>query len=560
MYIQASTVKRKGKDGRNRKLVESYRDPETGAPRNRTVRTLESLPVLERARLIRQHGGDKHLDAEEWLALEQAGDLSALHSTTGAGDAYAGAGSAVVAGQLRQSGLEAILRTTLGRTNGRLVAEMMGLQMLRPASKRAFSTSRRQTLRYLLDGKKQVSPDGFYRALDGLTEGFEQLRRALNNAHPPQTGRVLLYDLSNSYFCGQKAELGGYGHSKEKRHDRYIVSYGLVMSEDHLPLDIRLWKGGTADNKTVLETFRQWKQTYQAEEAVWVADRSMSDAQTLSQVEQLGLNYVTGLPGSAQKALLGQLHESQPDLFDQTLSEFDQDGQRYVLARHQKKGYRREAQRRRARRTVYEGLKAIQRSPQNKDRKKLYHRAARLLERHKQTSFWSIDFDEHADAKGTPRYRLIFTLNRQAAQATDTMGHYYLLQTNLSTHQADAETIQDYYKSLMIVERSFRQAKTNLEIRPIRHWKKSRITGHVYLNYLCLWLLTYIERQWRSLGHTHEVIPTLRRWDDALRYVELIDPTETTSIGFQWSKGEQGRRAIEEIDQLGERETIQPKL
>ena len=40
----------------------------------------------------------------------------------------------------------------------------------------------------------------------------------------------------------------------------------------------------------------------------------------------------------------------------------------------------------------------------------------------------------------------------------------------------------------------------------------------------------------------------------------IIDPTETTSIGFQWSKGEQGRRAIEEIDQLGERETIQPKL
>lgn len=560
MYIQASTVKRKGKNGRNRKLVESYRDPETGRPRNRTVRTLETLPVLERARLIWQHGGGKHLDAEEWLALEQAGDLNKPSLATDVGDVYAGAGSAIVAGQLRRSGLEAILREKLGRTNARLVAEMIGLQMLRPGSKRAFSISRQQTLRYVLDGKKQVTPDGFYRALDGLAKEFEQVRQSLNDAHPPRAGRVLLYDLSNSYFCGQKAELGGYGHSKEKRHDRYIVSYGLVMSEDHLPLDIRLWKGGTADNQTVLETFDKWKQTYQAEEAVWVADRSMSDEQTLSQVEQLDLNYVTGLPGSSQKALLGQLHESQPDLFDQTLSEFDQNGQRYVLCRHQKKGYRRQAQRQRARRTVYEGLKAIQHSPQNKDRKKLYHRALRLLERHKQTSFWSVNFDEYTDTKGALRYRLSFTLDRQAAQATDTMGHYYLLQTNLSAQQADAGTIQDYYKSLMMVERSFRQVKTNLEIRPIRHWKKPRITGHIYLNYLCLWLVKYIERQWRDLGHTQDVIPTLRKWDDTLRYVELIDQNKQKPIGYQWSNGKLAQRTIKEIEQLGERGNVHPKL
>jgi len=560
MYIQCSTVKRKGKDGRNRKLVEAYRDPATGKPRNRTVRTLETLPLLERARLIRQHGGDNHLDAEEWLALEQAGDLSAPEISTVVGDVYAGAGSAVAAGQMRSSGLEAALRATLGRTNGRLVAEMITLQMLRPASKLAYSASRRQTIGYLLNGKKQVNSDGFYRALDGLADGFDQIRQSLNEAYPPQAGRVLLYDLSNSYFCGTKAELGGYGHSKEKRHDRYIVSYGLVMSEDHMPLDIRLWKGGTADNKTVPETFHEWKQTYRAEEAVWVADRSMSDEKTLSQVARLGLDYVTGLPGSAQNAMLGQLHESQPDLFDEPLSEMEQDGQRYVLCRHQKKGYRRQAQRQRARRNVYNGLLVIQRSPQNKNRKKLYHRALKCLERHKQTRFWSIDFDEYPDKKGETRYRLTFTLDRQAAQAADTIGHHYLLQTTLSARQADASAIQAYYKSLMEVERSFRQAKTALEIRPIRHWKKRRITAHVYLNYLCLWLTKYIERQWRSQGCTQEVIPTLRRWDDALRYVELLDEENQTSVGFQWSKGQQAHWAIEEINQLGERDKIHPKL
>jgi len=221
------------------------------------------------------------------------------------GDAYAGGGSAVLAGYLRETGLEGILRKQLGRVTGNLVREMISLQVGRPASKNAYSTSRRQTLGYLLGGKKEVTADRLYRALDELADGFEGVRGALNSAHPPRADRVLLYDLSNSYFCGQKAELGGYGRSKEKRHDRYIVSYGLVLSEDHLPLDIRVWKGGTADNQTVLDTFRQWKQTYQADEAVWVADRSMSDEQTLCQVDQLGLNYVTGPARANPKSVAG---------------------------------------------------------------------------------------------------------------------------------------------------------------------------------------------------------------------------------------------------------------
>src|SRR5690606_19061224 len=86
MYIQCSTVKRKGKDGRNRKLVESYRDPRTNQPRNRTVQTLEKLPILERSRIIYKYGGSKYLDAQEWQALADAGDLAGIKTEFKIGD------------------------------------------------------------------------------------------------------------------------------------------------------------------------------------------------------------------------------------------------------------------------------------------------------------------------------------------------------------------------------------------------------------------------------------------------------------------------------------------
>jgi hypothetical protein len=243
MYVQCSTVKRKGKDGRNRKLVEAYRDPQTGQPRNRTVQKLEKLPILERSRLIFKHGGQKYLDTEEWKALVDAGDFEPVERSTYIGDSFRGAGNCVLLQYLKKSGLGPLLKKHLGTKAGGVISEMITLQLLAPDSKLSYVKKRKHTLNYVLDGKQDYGEDVFYRALDRLEEGFGPLRDGLNEGHPP-SGRLLLYDLSNSYFCGAKAELGGYGNSKEKRHDRYMVSYGLVTREDGLPLDIKVWKGG----------------------------------------------------------------------------------------------------------------------------------------------------------------------------------------------------------------------------------------------------------------------------------------------------------------------------
>lgn len=42
-------------------------------------------------------------------------------------------------------------------------------------------------------------------------------------------------------------------------------------------------EGGTADAKIVLGTFAEWKSTYKASRAIWIADRSMSGETTLEE-------------------------------------------------------------------------------------------------------------------------------------------------------------------------------------------------------------------------------------------------------------------------------------
>jgi len=559
MYIQCSTVKRKGKDGRNRKLVEAYRDPKTGQPRNRTVQKLESLPILERARLIFKYGGQKHLDPHEWKALIDAGDFAQTDSPICIGDSYRGAGNWVLLQYLQHTGLQSILKKHLGRKAGGLICDMLTLQILAPDSKLGYVQKRQHTLNYVLDGKKPYKEDSLYLALDVLDEQFQGIREALNARHP-YSGRLLLYDLSNSYFCGSKAELGGYGQSKEKRHDRYIVSYGLVCTQQGRPLDIRVWKGGTADAKTVAQTFADWKQAYQANSAIWVADRSMSDEKTLADVHRLGLSYITGLPPSTQIALLESIHEASPDLFDQPLSEFTQDGQRYILCRHHQKGYRRQRQNHRNLRKAYQGLKKIQASPQNYNKNKLYHRAMKVLETHHQTKFWELSFQAYPGKKGKERYRLSFRLDRRRFQAQNIIGHYYLLQTDLANDELPGEQVNHYYKSLFKVERCFRQAKSDLDIRPIRHRKARRIRGHIYLNFLSLWLIKQIEENWRESGITCEVAAKLKEWDRRMMLHEVLDEQSQKLIELQWNQGPLARQAFQQMQEFGEMGTTPPHL
>ena len=559
MYIQCSTVKRKGKDGRNRKLVESFRDPKTGQPRNRTVQKLEKLPILERSRLMLKHGGQKYLDTEEWKALVDAGDFSQADRPTYIGDSFRGAGNWVLLQYFKKTGLEQLLKKHLGKKTGAVLRDMITLQLLDTGSKLSYVKKRQNTLNYLLDGKQSYNEDVSYRALDTLEEKFGDIRDGLTANHPP-SGRLLLYDLSNSYFCGTQAELGGYGDSKEKRYDRYIVSYGLVTQEDDLPLDIQVWKGGTADLKTVAKTFADWKEKYRTSSAIWVADRSMSDEDTLEKVRDMGLSYITGLPAASQLALLGQIHEDCPELFDQSLTEFTENNHRYILCRHHQKGYRREIQNHRNLRKAYEALKKIQASPQNSNKEKLYHRAMKALEKYNQTKYWKLSFQVFQNKAGNDRYRLIFRLDRQQFKAQNIIGHYYLLQTDLSGKELTVQEAQQYYKSLIKAERCFRTFKSDLDIRPIRHRKATRIRSHIYLNFLTLWLVKYLEKNWRCKGIRSEVPDKLKEWDRRMMLHEILDQQNNQLIELQWNQGPIAKETFEEVKAYGEMNLKLPHL
>lgn len=516
---------------------------------------------MERARLILQHGGSKHLRTDEWQELDKAGDFDHRQVDLKVGDVYSGAGSAVVHYNFRESGLLSSLSDQLSKTTLKVVKELILHQLLNSGSKSHFIKARKCEYLYGLEGKPPLSETTLYRAMDELENEFTTIKEQVNRLNQ-RKDPVLLYDLSNSYFCGTKAELGGYGQSKEKRHDRYIVTYGLVTDQQGQPLDIKVWKGGTADAKTVVGQFTDWQTHYQAEKGIWIADRGLSGEENIAEVTSMGLDYITGVPGSTQIALLKKQTEASPELFDQQdLTEFIHESKRYILCKHDSKGYRRESQYANNRRKAYQALLKVQASPQNKNKEKLYHRAMKALEKYNQTPFWEIEVKSlpNKGKKSQARFRLTFKINRDQVKLYNQIGHYYLLQTNLDKQTYPAQQIHQNYKGLYRIERCFRELKSSLDIRPIRHWKEKRIKAHIYLSYLSLWLLKYIESQWREKKITSDVKITLTAWNDRLKLCQLLDQNNN-QVNLKWNQGENARQTIKEIEAYGEFPAIKSLL
>jgi transposase len=101
--------------------------------------------------------------------------------------------------------------------------------------------------------------------------------------------------------------------------------------------------------------------------------------------------------------------------------------------------------------------------------------------------------------------RLALALDAQALNAAAQLDGCYVVETDLQTRQADAQTIHDRYKDLALVERDFRTLKTgHLDFRPWFVCTTVNTQAHALTSMLALKVRRHLERAWWSLDLTVE--------------------------------------------------------
>ena len=114
-------------------------------------------------------------------------------------------------------------------------------------------------------------------------------------------------------------------------------------------------------------------------------------------------------------------------------------------------------------------------------------RVGKVIGKYKMAKHFVLEITEHSFS---------YRRNPQTIAAEAALDGLYIVRTNLSATQLDAEATVRAYKGLSVVERAFRSYKTvDLKVRPIYHYTADRVRAHVFICMLAYYLEWHLRQR-----------------------------------------------------------------
>lgn len=489
----------KGKEYKTTLLRRSYR--EDGKVRNETVGNLSHLEEWMIDGLRAMLAGRRLVDLDHDFEIVRS--LPHGHVAT-------------VLGVLRELDLERLVSRERCRERDLCVA-MICQRLLAPCSKLSMTRLVHQTTLGEELELGEVTEAELLAAMDWLLERQQRIEKALARRHLRGEGFVL-YDLSSSYLEGRRCELAAIGYSRDGKPGKPQISYGLCCAPSGQPVSIEVHKGNTGDPTTLSPAVERIKDTFGIEHVVFVGDRGMITDARIKVLNEQGVGFITALRAPQIQALT-LAPSFQLSLFDEQglceVSSPEFPGERLIICRNPAVA----AERARKRAELLglteadlEKVKQMVDGPRGKLRNapagKIGERAGRVVNKRKMAKHFTLQIADRS-----------FSYQRNQAQIDEEalLDGIYVLRTQEPNSRIGSAAVVRAYKQLKVNERSFREMKTALEIRPLHHRLEDRVRAHVFL---CM-LACYVRFEL-----THRLAPMLFVDDTPLSPADPIAPAQ----------------------------------
>ena len=504
-------------------------------------RNERGVPV---ARVIYNFGREDLVDREALVRLVRSiqrflGGEEALRAAMPHGFDFVAApecgGSHVVGALWEQLGVgKAIMRAASGGRGRsgveRAVFTMVCQRCLEPASK--LEATRWVGRDVQIDGVDGVTDDQLYRAMDFLLSCAERVQESVFFAVASLLNLevdVIFFDTTTTYWeteadpdeedeededgAQEGEQTGGahgeeeqssplrrLGHSKDHRPDLPQVVIGLAVTREGIPVRLWVWPGNRND-QTVVEEIKSDLGGWRLGRAIYVVDSGFSGQANLRHLRSAGGHYIAGIKlrsgmAETERALSRQgryrtvaenLRVKEIKLSD------DPQAERYVVCHNPIEAQRDRTRRQRRIERIKAELErlALQRErAKTKEQRQAHLRGECALRDHKTLSRY---------LRQTKTGRLV--LDHQKIASQERLDGKYLLTT--SDPSLSAEDAALGYKQLLEAERSFRDLKGVLRLRPVFHSKDERIRAHVLICFLALVIVRVAETRagqtWRTI-------------------------------------------------------------
>jgi transposase len=328
--------------------------------------------------------------------------------------------------------------------------------------------SKRKTVETLeLDYNERIPLEKVYRMMDRFHKNIEKAKDLVTKNTLSlfnQEVDILFFDVTTLYFESFTAdEIRNFGFSKDCKFKETQVVLALVTNSLGHPITYELFPGNTNEGTTLISVIQSLKKRFTVKKAVLIADRAMFVEKNLKLMDDENIQYVVAaklktLPKIKKEEVLGQ--DFSPTVVSdefQWLKEFDHKERRLIVSYSSKRAKKDKA-----------------------DRKRLVDR---LMKKVKNDQIAVTDLITN---HGTKRYVKVekgsAKINEDKILQDSKWDGLHGVITNIK--DKSAKDLLERYRGLWRIEEAFRVNKHNLKMRPIYHWKKSRIEAHIAICFL----------------------------------------------------------------------------
>jgi transposase len=341
--------------------------------------------------------------------------------------------------------------------------------------------------------------------------------------------KIVLYDLTNTYFEGEKrnSKLAKFGRSKEKRSDSRLVVLALVVNIFGFIKHSSIHEGNFSDSAGLDKVIKSLDNVIGENKPIIVLDAGISTQENLKLIREKGYHYlcvsrtklknfsfdqsrmVTYMETKSNKEVVLRkiLTEDNTDFCIQISSE---------MKRVKEQGMKSQFEAR-----FEEELTKIKLSISKKGGVKLADKVNQRIGRAKQKypsvqGKFSINLVYDSENKTVMEMNWALNPEKQQ-QENDELGTYFI---RTSMDMKEEYIVWNVYNTIREIESTFKTLKTDLDLRPIYHKNDESTIAHLNLGLLSYWLVNTIRCQlkahginnsWKEIvriGNTQKVITT----------------------------------------------------
>ena len=379
---------------------------------------------------------------------------------------------------------------------------------------------------------QKITKDKLYESalrLYGVKDQLEQHLSHKTNELFSISDKIVLYDLTNTYFEGQYngSELAKYGRSKEKRNDAKLVVLALVVNIYGFIKYSAIHEGNMADCQNLSQMIDKLSRCTNTQNPVVVMDAGIATEENLAMIRAKGYHY---LCVSRSKLKDYQAAEGRLTVLLETKSK--RQVRLKAVSTNKNTDYYLEV----ASEDKYETANSmrsqfeqrfeleLQKIAQSAERKGGTKKAAKVHERigRARERYPSVQYYYDIEVSLTPDNQTVTAVNwskneQRYAQKETSLGLYFL-RTSLLLQ--DEVMIWNIYNTIREIESTFRTLKTDLDLRPIYHKSDAATMAHLHLGLLAYWVVNTvrcklkahgIHSNWQEIvriGNTQKIITT----------------------------------------------------